>query len=470
MNKIPPAFIGILVMCAAGLTLFAEYLGNPVLGAVGAVAVAFYIIAQWSELPVAGKALAIGAVLLIGVALATEDPLGLIIQGLERSVFMCTFLLFLGIIRAAADGSEIVRRCGSLLLSQKPGKRYTAFWTGGTLFGAIISIGSLSMFGPMINSANTLASVGGDERIRLIRAKRSMLALLRGFTSSLLWSPMSISLAIVLQALPGARWPYVLSTGAVIALLQMSLGWFLDRLAYPRSAVTVAPPQSSESWMVFLYPTCLLLTIFAIGSGLESQFDITLATGVMTGAPLVTLLWLVVQGRQRPSVSTSAHVMRNLGRFVRETVPRYRMELTILSTAGFAGAIIAHFLEPQMISSALAWTGAPAFLVPAIVIGLIISGGLMGLNAIITVMILGSALPDPTSFGVAPVVLATSYLAAWGMTVGSSPVAMSTLTIGNLNNVSGATVGLVWNRAYTLSCYLLSSVVLGLAVHFGAFL
>ena len=94
----------------------------------------------------------------------------------------------------------------------------------------------------------------------------------------------------------------------------------------------------------------------------------------------------------------------------------------------------------------------------------------MGLNAIITVMILGSALPDPTSFGVAPVVLATSYLAAWGMTVGSSPVAMSTLTIGNLNNVSGATVGLVWNRAYTLSCYLLSSVVLGLAVHFGAFL
>ncbi|MBT3701495.1 MAG: hypothetical protein HOG12_08260, partial [Alphaproteobacteria bacterium] len=255
-----------------------------------------------------------------------------------------------------------------------------------------------------------------------------------------------------------------------IALLQMCLGWFLDRLAYPRSAVTVAPPQSSESWMVFLYPTCLLLTIFAIGSGLESQFDITLATGVMTGAPLVTLLWLVVQGRQRPSVSTSAHVMRNLGRFVRETVPRYRMELTILSTAGFAGAIIAHFLEPQMISSALAWTGAPAFLVPAIVIGLIISGGLMGLNAIITVMILGSALPDPTSFGVAPVVLATSYLAAWGMTVGSSPVAMSTLTIGNLNNVSGATVGLVWNRAYTLSCYLLSSVVLGLAVHFGAFL
>ncbi|MBT3702496.1 MAG: hypothetical protein HOG12_13305, partial [Alphaproteobacteria bacterium] len=66
MNKIPPAFIGILVMCAAGLTLFAEYLGNPVLGAVGAVAVAFYIIAQWSELPGAGKVLAIGAVALIG--------------------------------------------------------------------------------------------------------------------------------------------------------------------------------------------------------------------------------------------------------------------------------------------------------------------------------------------------------------------------------------------------------------------
>jgi hypothetical protein len=470
MNKVPPVLTGILVMCAAGFTLFSEYLGRPELGAIGALPVAFYIMTQWPDLARAGRVLAIGALVLVGVAFLTDDPVALVITGLERSVFMCTFLLFLGIIRAAADGSEIVRRCGSLLLSQKPGTRYSAFWTGGTLFGAIISVGSLSVFGPMINSANTLASVGGDERIRLIRARRSMLALLRGFTSSLLWSPMSISLAIVLKSLPDARWPYVLTIGAGIALLQMIMGWLLDKLAYKRPASTTVVLPSTETWSVFLYPTFLILAIFAIGSGLESLFSISLATGVMTGAPLVTLMWLVVQGMRRSSTTITRHVGKNLGSFMRNTIPRYRMEITILSTAGFAGAIIAHFLEPEMVAAALAWVGAPAFLVPALVMATVIVGGLLGLNAIITVMILGGALPDPTAFGVSPIILATCYLAAWGMTVGNSPVAMSTLTIGNLNQVSGATVGLAWNGNYTLACFLLSSSVLGTAVYFEAFL
>jgi hypothetical protein len=132
--------------------------------------------------------------------------------------------------------------------------------------------------------------------------------------------------------------------------------------------------------------------------------------------------------------------------------------------------VIAGFLTPEMVAQALAWSGTPAFLFPALVIALVIVGGFLGLNAIITVMILGGALPDPAAFGVSPVILAVAYLAAWGLTVGSSPVAMSTLIIGNLNQRSGATVGFIWNGWYTLSGYLAASLVLGIAVSGGAFM
>ena len=458
------------MILAATLTLVAEYLSRPDIGAFGVIFVAIFVASQWEKMPNAGKGFAIGAFLLVGVAFLSEDPVRLIITGFERGVFMTAFLVFLGFIRAAADDSNIVRRCGEFLLSQKPGARYSAFWTGGTMFGAIISVGCLNLFGAMVTAANTLESAGGDERVRQIRARRSTIALMRGFTSSLLWSPMSITLAVVLKSLPGVRWPWVLTIGAGLAILQLGFGWLIDRLTHPTPASGVPVFQSSERWTVFLFPAVLIAVIFFIGSGLENIYDVTLATGVMTGAPLVTLVWLATQGTKRPSVNVVPHMSRSLIRFAREVVPNYRMEVTILSTAGFAGAVIASFLKPEMVASALEWSSTPAFLFPALVIALVIIGGLLGLNAIITVMILGGALPDPAAFGVSPVILATAYLAAWGLTVGSSPVAMSTLIIGNLNQRSGATVGLAWNGIYTIVGFLTASIILGFAVSAEAFL
>ena len=462
--------VGLMMILAAVLTLSSEYLSRPEIGAFGVVFVVAFVLSQWKSLPVAGKGFGFAALAMVGISFLSDDPVALIIKGFERGVFMCAFLVLLGFIRAAAEGSTIVLRCGNYLLSRKPGARYAAFWTGGTMFGAIISVGSLNLFGSMVTAANTPESAGGDERIRRIRGRRSTVALLRGFTSSLLWSPMSITLAVVLKSLPGVRWQWVLTIGAGIALLQLVSGWLIDRLTFPGTGAAVPSVQSRERWTVFLFPAALIILIFLIGSGLEKSFDVSLATGVMTGAPIVTIAWLSAQAFLRSGTPLFAHLGDRLGYFAGTVIPGYRMEVTILSTAGFVGAVVASFLTPQMVASALAWSGTPAFLFPALVIALVICGGLLGLNPIITVMILGGALPDPAAFGVSPVILASAYLAAWGLTVGSSPVAMSTLIIGNFNQQSGATVGLRWNGLYTVTGYLVASLVLGTAVANQAFM
>ena len=455
---------GLLMLTAAVLTIVSEFTARGNIGAIGAVLIALFVLLEWRRLPAAGKVFGFAAVGLIGVAFLADDPWQLFVTGFERAAFMCAFLVALGMLRAAAEGSHLVARCGRHLLSQRPGLRYLAFWTGGTLFGGIISVGVLSLFGTMVKSANTLASAGGDTRIQALRTKRSVVALLRGFTSSLLWSPMSISLAVVLKSLPNLMWQTALIAGAGMALLQFAVGWLIDRLTHRPSG---APPPlivAKDGWSIHLFPAGLIVAIFLIAWALEHWTSGTLIAGVMTGAPLVSLIWLVVQGKRRQTLPMVSHVAGRLRHYAGNLVPSYRMELTILSTAGFAGAVVGYFLDPETVAAGLAWIGAPAFIVPGMIILAIFVGGLVGLNAIITVMIISGALPNPEAFGVHSVIIGVTYLTAWGLTVGSSPVAMSTLIIGNLTERSGAAVGLSWNGLYTVLAGLIAAILCGVAV------
>jgi hypothetical protein len=455
---------GLLMLCAAILTTVSEFAARVEIGATGAVFIALFVALEWSRLPPAGKIFAVIAIALFGVAFLADDPWQLFLTGFERAAFMCAFLIALGFLRAAAEGSSIVGRCGRHLLSQRPGKRYLAFWTGGTLFGGIISVGVLGLFGTMITTANTLDSAGGDARIQQIRTKRSVLALLRGFTCSLMWTPMSISLAVVLKSLPNMMWQTVLIAGAGMALMQFAVGWLIDRLTHRPARIPPPKISSGDGWSVHLFPAGLIVAIFLIAWSLEHWTSGTLIAGVMTGAPLVSLFWLLAQGRKRSATTSMAHISSRVRRYVGELVPSFRMELTILSTAGFAGAVVGYFLDPATVARALDWLGAPAFIVPGLIILAIVVGGLLGLNAIITVMIISGALPNPEAFGVHSVIIGVTYLTSWGLTVGSSPVAMSTLIIGNLTGRSGGAVGLTWNGLYTLSAGLLAAVLCGAAV------
>ena len=460
----PNAIAGILALCAAILTIIAEFIARGEIGALGAIFIGLFVALEWPRLPVAGKVFVVIAVALFGVALLADDPWKLFMTGFERAAFMSAFLIALGFLRAAAEGSDIVERCGRHLLSQRPGKRYLAFWTGGTLFGGIISVGILGLFGTMITTANTLQSAGGDARIQQLRTKRSMLALLRGFTCSLLWTPMSISLAVVLKSLPNMMWQTVLIAGGGMALLQFVVGWLIDRLSHRPARIPPPEINSGDGWSVHLFPAGLIVVIFLIAWSLEHWTSGTLIAGVMTGAPLVSLIWLAAQGRKRPATKSAVHITDRVRRYVSESVPSFRMEITILSTAGFAGAVVGYFLDPATVARGLDWLGAPAFIVPGLIILAIVVGGLLGLNAIITVMIISGALPNPEAFGVHSVIIGVTYLTSWGLTVGSSPVAMSTLIIGNLTGRSGGTVGLNWNGMYTLLAGLLAAVLCGAAV------
>ncbi|MDP7603248.1 MAG: hypothetical protein QF546_05370, partial [Alphaproteobacteria bacterium] len=167
---------------AAVLALAGEFSQRAEPGALGALLVVAFVVLEWRRLPAAGKVFVAAALGLLAIAGLAADPWALIVAGLGRASFMCAFLVALGSLAAAAEGSEIVGRCGRYLLAQPPGRRFAAFWTGGHLFGAIISLGVLNLFGAMVMEASVPASGGGRTEALERRARRALMALLRGFT------------------------------------------------------------------------------------------------------------------------------------------------------------------------------------------------------------------------------------------------------------------------------------------------
>ena len=447
------------------LTLLSELFSKIELGASGALFMILYILIQWPKLPISGKVLTIGAGILILIAVSTSHPLNLIIPALERAAFMGAFLTSLSLLRAAAEDSAGVRRCGHYLLSQKSSSRYFSFFIGGTLFGAIINVGVLNLFGAMLKSAQATDDNPQNKILHYIQTKRSLTPLLRGFACSLLWSPLAISLAITLKALPNLSWATVLLGGFIITIIFYLVGWIFDNLSHRKFQMIDVPMTRKHDWKSFLFPVLLNLSIFIIALCTKRFTNISLVGGVMTGASIIAILWLLIQGIKRKNrENLLSHPLNRLSIFLKIMVPTYRMQIVIMSTAGFFGAIVSYFLDPRMIIESLAWLNAPPFIIPAVILTTIIGCGLLGLNPVMTVVIIASALPNPSDFQIPSVTLGLTYLIAWGLTIGSSPVAMSTLIIGSIADKKGSEVGLKWNGIYTFGCALIASIVLGLSI------
>jgi hypothetical protein len=93
---------------------------------------------------------------------------------------------------------------------------------------------------------------------------------------------------------------------------------------------------------------------------------------------------------------------------------------------------------------------------------LLIATGQIGLNPVAVVALLGAAMPDPTSFGVSPAVLAFSCMLGWGLGVNMTPMSASAITTARWAGVSPWTVSTAWNAVYTLSALVLAWVAIAL--------
>jgi hypothetical protein len=438
---------------------------NRITGIVLAVTTAFAAVVEWSGVRgfglLAGASVVVFLALVVGrvawsrqifvaIALAlvaaallsrTDWP-ELIEAALRSSAFIAAFFTALTCLRYASAASSSIAECGRFLAAQPPGRRYAALTVGGHLFGLVLNYGAISLLGSL---AETHARREPDPVIRTIRIRRMLLAIQRGFVSTLCWSPLAFASAVSTSLIPGASWADAAAPCFVSAIIMAGIGWALDSIYKPRRA-TPSVFTPTGSWASLIPMLGLLALLIVSVGGVHEASGVRAVGVVMVLVPVIALIWLAMQNRGNPApVPLTTHI----GNYMDE-LAGYRSELVLLTMAGFIGTLGSRLMLPLVAASGFDLAAVPGWLILLGLVWLIPLTGLIGMNPILSVSLIAPLLPPAFVMGVTPSAIIVAITAGWALGGASSPYTATTLLIGVFAKVSAWRVGLKWNGLYTL--------------------
>ena len=446
-------------------SLFGQVVGVAASGTLAGLAMLTFLIVEFPRQRRYAQVLflALSAIGLVGIA-TVADPWSLFLAGWQRGAIYGGFFLALSCLRDAAETSPLVRRCGRHLVAQPPGRRYAALTGGGHLFGIILSYGAIDLLGAMVTRANAISAAAHWESARILRARRMLMAIHRGFCVMNCWNPLNLMTVIVSTAVPAAPMRALIPAALLVSVALMGLGWAEDRMAAARSVTRDTVGQSTqERWSIHLRMVGRVLGVMILAEAASLILHISLTASVTVAVPPVALVWAVLQsggyiGRARTSGDRAmgwAMAGRAMGvtrrrmlRFLHR-VPGFRAEATVLAASGFMGVAVGAALPASGMEPLLAWL--PPIAIPLLVPVVLIATGQIGLNPIAIVALIGAILPDPLALGLSPAVLAFSCMLGWGLAVNMTPMSASAIITARWAGVSPWTVTTRWNLAYSLS-------------------
>jgi hypothetical protein len=412
-----------------------------------------YLVVEW-------RGMAANAKVMIGLALAmtagaaamgTADPGRVVTSSLDNGAFFATFFANQFFLKEAARSSPLVGRCSAFFVNQKPGRRYALLTLGGYLFGVILSIGVLSLLGIMIKQRNTLETAGGVEAVRDARERRMVLALLRGFSVTPLSSPLSISLAVMMTALPDLHWSTLLPLGILTGAIVLVLGWGLDRLTAPVHLRGLAPPvEAANDFGALAGVTGLVLLVFVAALAMEAALGVPMSRAMLVSTPLVGIAWLLRQYLGAGLVKGSAAAARRVVTEAAATFPLYRTEIGILSSAGFIGTLFTAMVPPEALGALITSPLLPPLALPTLAILSVAGPALFGVNPIVSATIIASALRATPNLPLPSEALALSLIGGWCLAINSSPLTASAMLMGDLVGRPSKAVVLGWNGKFAL--------------------
>lgn len=363
-------------------------------------------------------------------------------RALLNAGFFAAFFSALTVLRNAAGRSKAMRRAGTYLALQPPGRRYLALTAGTHAFALFLNYGAIQLMGALALSS---ASADRDSGIRMIRVRRMLLAIHRGFVSSLAWSPLGFAIVISISMIPGTSYGGIALPGLVTATIIMASGWALDMAFKPAMKGPRPVPRRSAYGPRTLLPLGTLLLIMVIPVVALERLTETRVVGiVLLLVPLLSLAWI---GLQSPDI---AGMRGRLGAFVAQDLPDYRTEVTLIASAGYLGAVGATIAEPVLAGAGIELGAVPPV---ALLLGLVWIMpllGQVGANPILSMSLVAPLLPPAAELGLSPNAFAVALIAGWTMTGITSPFTATTLLIGRFGGIRAIEVGWVWNRAYFL--------------------
>ncbi len=383
-------------------------------------------------------------------ALALQPHAAAILHhGLTEAAFIVGLFTTLGMLRDSAQSSPLIRRCGELMVRQKPGRRYAALCLGSHLIAMILNFGVLPLLGIMVAKGNTLEAAKGDPAIKAVRNRRMMTAILRGFALMTVWSPLAVSFTVIQQAVPGLVWWRLLPLQILLSLLLMGWGWALDRMEFPTRGNLPSGDGEESDFRPVLELAALVGSVMAASLALAEILGTRPVVGAMMAVPLAAFLWLRHQ-QSGPPLARATTAVRIFSSRLCVSLPGFRSEVGILGGAMFLGTVIGAFVTPDDAARFLALVPLPPVALAVLIAWGVMGAAQLGISQFVTIAVAASAIGSLTKAGIDPLVLASGLLGAWALSACTTPVGAAVMSLARVAEVPVIEVVRVWNGRFVL--------------------
>lgn len=422
--------------------------GMPLAPWLARFALLIYLIAQAKHVSAMAKAiLAAASVGTVITFLFYHTPVPIILEGFDKFCYFATFVASIGLLRTAAMRSQLIREAGRSLVNQRPALRYPALSLGTAVFGIIINIGALSLFGSMIKKGNSLENARGDLGVRALREQRMTLALLRGFALTPLISPMGIAVIVILSKMPEMTWGKLVPLALPVAAVVFAIGWALDSRLRP--AIAPVPSNRTKPTLLPLWRFCVLVFGITLTTAFISVLgDMGLPVAVLISCPLCAFIWLAIQRRRLGGGYGAARASALIIRDSKTIFGSNRSEIVVLGGSALIGTLIVPLVGLETLNQLVTAAGMHGMSMVVCVMLLVLTLGQIGLNPVISVTLILSLLQDSRSFGVEPQVLATALMSSWALSMMSSPFTTVLLIVSKSCDRSPYYVAWYWNGIF----------------------
>lgn len=458
-QRFAQAIAGTLLVSATLLVIATE-LGAPAwAGRVAAALVVAFVLTQLGRLSFSVMILAAAGTAFILFGLLTRSDMPALMEAaLVRSTWVMAIFVSLLSLRSAVNDIPGIVRSGLYLVSQRPGRRYAALTLGSQLFSHILQYGAVTLLGGLVTG---ITAQEPESWVRRARERRMLLAIQRGFVSTLCWSPVAFPMIISTTVIPGSDWlgsaPGALGTSIII----MGVGWFLDALFKPEVR-PAPPPMPAIGSLADLLPLAMLFVALCAGTAL-----LVLTTGVSTSVAVLILVPAMAVGivfvRAGGDVSQRLLAIGEWQRrFALEDAATFSAESMLVIVATFTGILSVDLIGP--IVAGIDLPPVPGWLLLVLILWWMPLAGQVGLHPILAASLVGSLVHAPSEFGLQPDQVVVAMTAGWALSGATSPFTAVTLLVARLGRVSATTVGLRWNGLFLIVSGVALSLWLGIEV------
>ncbi len=412
--------------------------------------------------------LAASLILVLLAFLSLNNPWEVVAKGLERAGFLANFILLMGVMRNAALTSPAILECGKYVTQQKPQKRFLGVMFGSHFFSSLLNLGALSLLVPIVQRG-----LRGDKSpdeplddIALLRERRQITAMLRGFAWFLIWAPTAVTQAVLPTLLTGVDLVKLMITGAIIAFIMMMVAWCEDMIRWnPLKKRLIAagkyPTQTTPDFPAKAVIDFMTVVIVLISLSLLFKWigQVNFISGVMLAAPVILVGWVYVQAPEGDIFGRASYVASRAKQLAQYDLPAGVREIVSFTAAGFIGTLAAYLIPSEYFSAALNIYTFPEWLVLLELSLCVLIAGQIGLSPVTMAVFLGSAVAEVQNLPIDVTFAALAIACGAAISTLGAPFAAGILMLSRVSGYEPATLSWKWNLTYTFICVGVLAVV-----------